>query len=158
MIAGQLQHWRNHPGFARHPVWTEAFEWIERNAAGSGEGFFPLESEGCLVRVMSYPLKGDDEAKWESHRHTIDLQYTIDGAEGIRVHPVGGLEPQGEYIEEKDFQYHEAPAAESAMVKNLAGHFCVLFPQDAHQPQLHLDGYEAVRKLVVKIPVAAVQE
>lgn len=156
MIAGKLENWRKHPGFAESRVWTEAFEWIERNAANSEEGIFPLESPGCFVRVMSYALKTREEANYESHLKTIDLQYTIEGGEGIECHPVDGLKAKGEYLEEKDFQFYETPADSSAFVKNLKGSFCVLFPEDGHQPQRIVNDLREVRKLVVKIPVSQV--
>lgn len=152
MIAGQLKDWRKHPGFAQHNVWTEAFEWIEKHAATSEEGIFPLKSEGCYVRVMSYGLKTREEANFESHLKTIDLQYTIKGGEGIECCPLEQLTPKGDYLEEKDFQFYETPEFGSAFVKNFENHFCVLFPEDGHQPQRFVEGHEEVRKLVVKIP------
>ncbi len=156
MIAGELKNWKTHPGFASHPVWTEAFEWIEKNAAKSEEGIFPLDSEGCKVRVMSYPLKDRETARFENHTHTIDLQFTIEGAEGIEVCPRDWVTPVGEYLAEKDFQFYDAPAETSTLVHNRKGRFCILFPEDIHQPQRLLPGYDHVTKLVVKIPVTAV--
>lgn len=152
MIAGKIENWRKHPGFVDSKVWTEAFEWIEKNAAHSQEGIFPLEAEGCFVRVMSYSLKTREEANYESHLETIDLQFTIEGGEGIECHPVNELTPKGKYLEEKDFQFYETPDFGSAFVKNFVGNFCVLFPEDGHQPQREIEGCTEVKKLVVKIP------
>ena len=156
MIAGGLKNWRKHPGLEDHPVWREAFEWIEKNAETAEEGIFPLSSDGFLVRVMSYGLKGRDEANFESHLRTIDLQYTIRGAEGIETHPVDDLIPRGEYLEEKDFQFYETPDDADGIVYNMKGRFCILFPEDGHQPQRAIAGYTEVRKLVVKIPTRLV--
>jgi biofilm protein TabA len=157
MIAGTIEHWRKHPGLVAHPVWAESFEWIEAKAASSDEGIFPLQSEGCYVRVMSYDLKSRQEANFESHRHTIDLQYTIEYAEGIEVHPVEMLKPCGDYLREKDFQFYETPEAEGSFIYNIKGRFCILFPEDGHQPQRAVTGAKSVRKLVVKIPVSSIR-
>lgn len=156
MITGRLEDWKKVPTFASSSVWSEAFEWIEKHAADSKEGVFPLSHEGCYVRVMSYPLKSREEANYESHRETIDLQYTIAGAEGIECRHISELTTKGKYIAERDFQYYETPESGVAWVKNITGNFCVLFPEDGHQPQRAVAGYEEVRKLVVKIPVARI--
>jgi len=155
MITGHISQWRSHPGFENHPVWREVFEWIEANAAEVEEGFHELESEGCYVRVMSYATKTREAANYESHRHTIDLQYSIEGGEGIEVSLVSSLQPKGKYLEEKDFQYHETPQDFTAYAENREGHFSVLFPEDAHQPQRLIGDFKEVKKLVVKIPVSS---
>lgn len=154
MIADQLENWRRFSFLTGHPIWREAFEWIQEHAATANVGFTNLSQEGFLVRVMTYPLKQRDVARFESHRNHIDLQYTISGAESIEWHPVDDLTPLGDYLPEKDFQYYETPARAAGRVDNREGSFCILFPGDGHMPQGEVPGYTEVRKLVVKIPVA----
>lgn len=156
MITGLLKNWRAVPGLEEHPIWREAFEWIENNAADAEEGITELGEDGYLVRVMSYPLKPRDEAKFESHLRTIDLQFTIKGAEAIEWQPVGDLTAKGEYLAEKDFQFYENPAHAAGRVDNLEGNFCILYPSDGHMPQCEVPGYSEVTKLVVKIPTRLV--
>lgn len=152
MIAALLSEWRGIPGFAAHPVWTRAFEWIEANAASSSEGDYPLNAPGFLVRVMAYPLKTREEARYESHRRTIDVQYTIQGGEGIEITSLSALESLGDYSEEKDVEHFKFPNSAIARVENLAGRFTVLFPGEPHLPQLFTGDHKFVHKLVVKIP------
>jgi YhcH/YjgK/YiaL family protein len=156
MIFDQLKNWKTIPGFMGHPVWEDAFNWIEEHAASAEDGIHLLRSPGCFVRVMEYDLKERGEARYESHRRTIDLQFTIKGAEGIEVIPVDGLICEGDYLEEKDFQFYKLAERGAGRVDNFEGHFCVLFPQDGHMPQLWVPGHMHVRKLVVKIPLVAV--
>jgi biofilm protein TabA len=157
MQADELTNWRSTPLFASSPVWVRAFEWIEAHAATAEEGFhheFP--DKAMFVRVMAYELKDRSEARYENHRSTIDLQYTIAGAEGIEYTPSRLLVPDGEYDPEKDFQFFQSPDFSYGRIDNHQGHFCVLWPSDGHMPQLRVEGFSAVRKLVVKIPVALV--
>jgi YhcH/YjgK/YiaL family protein len=154
MIADHLKNWRKLPGFSKHPVWTEAFEWIEAYAATAELGFHELNAEGAKVRVMEYDLKERGEARYENHKQTIDLQFTIEGAEGIEIHPTEQLIPSGDYLADKDFQFYEPIGKGTHRVDNLKGSFCVLYPQDGHMPQLFVNGHSNVRKLVVKIPIA----
>lgn len=156
MITDELKNWKSIPGMVDHPVWFTAFNWIEDHAASAGLGFHELGIDGVKVRVMEYDLKERDFAKWEAHRKTIDLQYTIEGAEGIEVNPVSCLESKGDYVIEKDAQYFHQVGKARHRVNNVAGNFCILLPQDGHMPQLSVNGYTHVKKLVVKIPVSAV--
>ena len=105
---------------------------------------------------MGYPLKSRDTARYEMHRRTIDIQYTIEGAEGIEVTPVAGLVPLGDYSEAKEVEHFVTPGAGQVRVDNVAGWFTILFPGEPHMPQLQVPGHTSVRKVVIKIPLALV--
>lgn len=156
MITDTLNNWRTFTGLASHLVWKAAFEWIESNAVTAEIGSFDLGVGGAQVRVMEYDLKERGIARYESHLETIDLQYTISGAEGIEVHPVELLEADGDYLSKKDFQFYHPIGKGRHRVDNMTGNFCVLYPQDGHMPQLYVNGFTFVRKLVVKIPLVSV--
>lgn len=156
MITGELNQWQKVSMFKNDPIWTDVFTWLEKNWSNLPLGDQPLPFGGCIVRVMEYGLKSRNEARFESHLHTIDLQITLEGAEGIEWMPVSKLEVQGEYKPEKDFQFYQTPAAVAGRIDNLVGNYCVLFPGDGHMPQLTVDDIDKVKKLVVKIPAAAV--
>ncbi len=156
MHADRLCNWRSTGFFSSSPVWISAFEWIEANADSASEGYHhPFPNNSMFVRVMTYDLKSRSEARYEHHKHTIDLQYTIQGAEGIEYTPLHLLSAQGDYLPEKDFQFFDTPAHGYGRIDNHVGHFCVLWPNDGHMPQLRVKRFSWVRKLVVKIPVAA---
>lgn len=157
MISAKIQNWKSIPGLKAHPVWSAAFEWIEENASTAEEGWHDLEIGGAKVRVMSYPTKTREEAKYEAHRETIDIQYTIEGAEGIEFTTTESLTPKEEYKPEKDAQIFETPEVSEGRVDNVPGRFSIFYPEDAHLPQLNVEGYSEVRKLVVKVPLDAVR-
>lgn len=157
MITSKLSHWQSIPGLKPHPVWSAAFIWIEENAATAEEGWYDLGIGGAKVRVMSYPTKTREEAKYEAHRETIDIQYTIKGAEGIEFTPTENLTPREDYNPEKEVQIFETPETSEGRVDNVPGRFSIFYPEDAHLPQLNVEGVESVRKLVVKVPCSAVQ-
>lgn len=156
MITDTIKNWKTLPGVTAHPVWKAAFEWIEANAETADIGKYDLGVGDAFVRVMEYDLKERGEARYESHLATIDLQYTIKGAEGIEVHAVELLEADGDFLEEKDFQFYSPIGKGRHRVDNVTGNFCILYPQDGHMPQLYVNGFTHVRKLVVKIPVSSV--
>jgi YhcH/YjgK/YiaL family protein len=157
MHAAELANWRSTPLFSSSAVWSSAFEWIETRAATAEAGVhYDFPDKSMFVRVMAYELKDRSEARYENHRSTIDLQYTIAGAEGIEYTPSRMLVPDGEYDRDKDFQFFQTPSRPHGRIDNHAGHFCILWPSDGHMPQLRVEGFSEVRKLVVKIPLSLV--
>ena len=155
MITGLLKSWNNHSLLKGNTVFEEAFEWIIEYSATAELGFHELPVSGCIVRIMEYGLKTREEANYEHHKHLIDLQVTLKGNEGIEWTPLEGLINKGEYLEEKDFQFLETPERGAGFIENREGQFCILFPDDAHQPQRLTEQCDYVRKLVVKIPMRA---
>lgn len=158
MLAAEINEWNTLPFIANHPVWRMAFEWIKNKSAHAMEGQhqdFP--DTRMFARVMEYGLKPREEARYENHRFTVDLQYTISGAEGIEYTPSRLLVPKDEYIENKDFQFFETPKVSYGCVDNHEGHFCVLWPSDGHMPQLQVGNFRLVRKVVIKIPLDLVR-
>ena len=140
-------------------VWSSAFEWIENNAQYKQDGFhYDFSDKSMFARIMTYDLK-TTETKYESHKLSIDLQFTLSGCEGIEYMPTHLLNPVGNYIEDKDFQFYETPNLSKSygMVNNFEGHFCILWPSDGHMPQMKTNNCERVRKLVVKIPIVSVE-
>jgi YhcH/YjgK/YiaL family protein len=156
MIHDILPNWRRIPGFASHPIWRTAFEWLETNASTAAEGYHQLGSEGFFARVMSYATKGRNEARYEMHRNTIDIQYTVMGAEGIELSLPAELTALNDYAEAGDVEHFATPERGSVMLDNRPGRFSVLFAGEPHLPQLILPGATNVRKVVIKVPVRLV--
>ncbi len=134
----------------------KAFEWLENNKNNTEEGIYSLGEDGFYARIMSYSLKSREKARFEAHRHTIDLQYTISGAEMIEIAPTESLQPLNDYDEGADAEHFATPEHPHALVTNAAGFFTVLFPDDAHMPKLQVPGSDFVTKLVIKIPGAMI--
>jgi len=155
MHTDELSNWRSTAFFSSSAVWSSAFQWIEANAGSASEGYhhdFP--DKNMFVRVMNYKLKDRKSAQYENHKRTIDLQYTIMGAEGIEYTPVHLLTARGKYVADNDYQLHDIPTCGYGRIDNFVGHFCILWPNDGHMPQLRVEGFQSVRKLVVKIPLS----
>ncbi len=156
MIYGNVAEWRKVPGLSGHPVWETAFCWLESSGRTADEGIHSLGNDGFFARVMSYATKARGEARYEMHHRTIDLQFSVDGAEAIELAPLNTLKTLGDYSEAKDVEHFVTPVRGSAVVDNLPGWFTVLYPGEPHMPQLNVSGFDRVRKVVVKIPVRLV--
>lgn len=133
--------------------WEEAFEFIKKANSETQEGRYEL-SNGMYVSIESYETKEFDRAIFESHRKYIDIQWTISGAEAIGYSFINDLKVKIPYNEKADILFYENPEAVDYRVANYEGRFTLLFPEDAHMPKLNVQGFEKVKKGVVKIPVS----
>ena len=130
----------------------------------------PLEAgttmleHGVKAVVSSYVTKEVNPKGYEAHRKYADVQFLLEGAEDIRCCPLEFLTPATEYDAEKDCRFYlddlsmhpaswsgEAPSAVSFRLG--AGYFAVVFPDDAHIPQLAVGTPAEVKKIVMKVPV-----
>lgn len=149
MIVGELKNWRDH---LSGDVWQEAFDFLQSLGPDSEDQRVELRGDKMFARVMSYDTRLPDVGTLESHRHYVDVQITLSGPEGIDWFPTDSLSEKQSYNDEKDrWLYHRNEPA-PAHIDNYPGMFVVLYPQDAHMPQLVVNGQqEHITKAVVKI-------
>ena len=90
------------------------------------------------------------EAKLETHRKYIDIQFVISGVDEMGWRPLPSCgKASTPYDAEKDAALFES--APDSWVAVGPGAFAVFFPEDAHAPLIGAG--EPVRKLVVKVRV-----
>ncbi|MFW5883643.1 MAG: YhcH/YjgK/YiaL family protein [Verrucomicrobiota bacterium] len=150
MLYGKLDDLENYAALIAHPIWRRAFTWIQEMPAQPECKIHELDGERLFVNVMRYETVPVEEARFESHRRYIDLQYTIEGGEQIELAHSDSLQPDGAYDAERDLQFY-LPAPATSRVDKQAGWFSIYFPQDAHRPKLADGRHDAIYKLVVKI-------
>jgi YhcH/YjgK/YiaL family protein len=154
MIVGRIEHWRSRlPGM----VWRKVFRALEELSEVSAEGKVAIEGEDLYLNVMSYATRqpDDPEAILESHREYVDVQMVLAGSERIDWFPAESLEIEKPYDAGRDAQFYRRPGAAPASVDVLPGTFVVLFPEDAHMPQLvTAAGHGRVKKVVAKVRLA----
>ncbi|MBN8579317.1 MAG: YhcH/YjgK/YiaL family protein [Anaerolineae bacterium] len=132
-----------------HPKFKQAFDYVNSiDVYSIPVGRHEIDNK-MYVLVQEYTTKLKEQGKWEAHRRYIDLQYVVQGAEGIGYVNIHDLR-QDEYVAEKDF----LPLfGEGQQIELRSGYFVLLFPEDAHMPSMALDQSQPARKIVVKIAV-----
>ena len=151
MILGKIDQPADHASLRRHPVWEEAFAWIERYAAIQPPGIVELRDKLMYVNVHGYETRPREACRYESHRLYVDLQYCISGGELIEWHPLRELAPKDEYDAVKDVVHHHSPAHPGAVLRMGPGSFGIFHADDGHMPKV-ADGFNTrVSKLVIKI-------
>lgn len=138
------------PYYTLHPKFKAAFEYLSQiNIHSIPVGRHEVDGDSIYTLVQEYNTKLKEDGKWEAHRRYIDLQYVVQGAEGMGYANIHHLD-QGEYDASKDF----LPLfGEGDQVSLKSGCFVLLFPEDAHMPGMAIGEPAFVRKIVLKIAV-----
>lgn len=130
-----------------YPLFKIAFDFL-KNCKGKEIGRYDLE-KGVFALVQGYNTKNEKDCKWETHKNYIDLQYVFKGKEDFGVAEEKDLKVSIPYNKEKDVSFFNG---EGTILKMQNNQFVVVFPWDAHKPQMG-DG-SFVEKIVIKIPYA----
>lgn len=134
------------------PTFREAFDFIKSVTVDTEEKKYQLSGE-MFASIESYPTKTHNRAAFESHQKYIDIQFTIKGAEKIGYASIKDLKVNKPYNEKADIIFYESPELFLSEVTNFEGYFTILYPEDAHMPGLLVDGFDHVKKGVVKVPM-----
>ena len=133
------------------PAIDTALDYIARLDASVENGTYLLEN-GVKAIVSESITRVVNEKGFEAHRRFIDVQFALRGVELIRCKPLECVKETIPYNEEKDAaRYADEPGLD-AVIGN--GYFVVVWPDDAHEPLLAVDGQpELVKKVVLKVPM-----
>lgn len=130
------------------PRFALAFDWLRQtDLAAQPLGKYELDGKNVFVAVQEYTTKAAGQGKWEAHRRYIDVQYIVHGTEQICWAQLGRMQ-QGAYDDAKDFL---ALSGTGDFVTLHGGDFMILFPDDAHMPNMAIGEPSTVKKAVVKI-------
>ncbi|QQL50442.1 YhcH/YjgK/YiaL family protein [Mucilaginibacter ginkgonis] len=137
---------------ANPALWQKVFAWLKTTKLDTlYAGKHIIDGDKAYANVTLAPSKAFDDTRWESHRNYIDLQYVISGAEKIGRADIDKATVTMQYDDKRDLANY---TAEGKFYTATPGTFYLFFPQDAHRPSIKVDGYDMVKKLVVKIRVA----
>ena len=134
------------------PILRDSLEWIRNEAETADFRNYELGKPGWYANVHSYQTLPERDCIWENHRHTVDVQYMIAGAECIRWTDVSELGSPTKIIRELDREEFAPPASAKSTVNLETGRFVLFLPGEAHCPKIQLFKQETIRKVVVKIP------
>lgn len=132
-------------------VWDKAVAFLRtHNLDSLPAGKYSIDGDKVFATVTVSPNKEFDHTNWESHRKYIDLQCVISGKEKIGVAALSSATVTKPYDESKDGANY---TAEGKYYIAQPGTFFLFFPTDVHRPNIKVDGYDSVKKIVIKIDV-----
>lgn len=146
-------HWEP---YINSPVFKKSLAWISEQAGSFTDGIHELGEPGWYVNVHGYTTQPQDLCAWENHPATIDIQYMIDGIEGIDLIHVEKLGTPKLYKAESDTQKFGATSEPATQLVLRSGEFVIFLPGEAHRPKVAVPTPSPLKKLVVKVPAALV--
>jgi len=129
--------------------WDKAFAFLrDSDLLSLKPGKYVIDGTIVYATITESPEKTFEQSAWESHRKYIDLQYVIKGKEKMGVAPVDSATVIKPYNESSDGANYTATGQYYIAEP---GTFFLFFPGDAHRPNIKVDGYDVVKKIVIKI-------
>ena len=114
------------------------------------EGHYEID-EKSFVNVDCYETKTHDKCFPEAHKKYIDIQIILSGKERLDFENIKKLTIKDEYNSQRDVMFFDIPQNINTVYLE-QGSFVILYPQDAHRPQMTAsDTCQKVKKAVVKI-------
>lgn len=134
-------------------IWEVVVDFLSSTNWNSLQNGKHLITEDGMVYAFVQEYQTKDDSMMEAHRKYIDIQYVISGREYIYVCPLNECREQTkEYVESSDIEFYKTPSSFRKVLADSSA-YIILFPSDAHQPCMSVDGIKSdIRKIVVKIP------
>lgn len=142
--------------FIHSPILTRSLLWVSGNSRSAVDGIHELGEPGWHANVHGYTTQARELCTWENHTQTIDLQFLIEGTEGIDITPAESLGEPTSFKPESDTQKFAARPEPSTQLVLRAGEFVIFLPGEAHRPKIAVGEPVRLKKLVVKIPAKLV--
>ncbi|GAA4084333.1 YhcH/YjgK/YiaL family protein [Mucilaginibacter panaciglaebae] len=139
---------------ANKKYWDEAFGYITNtNLDTLSTGKHVIDGDNVFATVTNGPTKEMDKTGWEAHHNYLDLHLVISGREKVGVMNAKTAEVTNPYDAAKDVENFNSNTKGDWYVED-PGTLYIFFPQNAHRPGVHVDGYDKVKKMVIKVKMA----
>lgn len=116
------------------------------------DGRYDIDDK-TYVNINTYETKPHESCFPEAHRRYIDIQLLLSGQERLDFANIEEMSVKEEYDEERDVMFFDIPERMNSVYLE-KGNFALLYPHDAHRPQMMTScGRECVKKVVVKLLV-----
>jgi biofilm protein TabA len=135
-------------------LWDAAFLFLKtQDLAALTPGKHPIVGDTVFASVTDAPSRQLEDVKWESHKNYVDLQYIIRGKEMIGVADTStALITQPYTVDVINY------TAKGVYYTTDPDHFFLFFPNNAHRPTIKVEGYDVVKKIVIKIQTAPAEQ
>jgi YhcH/YjgK/YiaL family protein len=153
MIFDQLKN--SHIYFQLGESFEKAFKYLsETDFTNMEPGKYEIDGNNVYAIVQTYNTKPASSGKWEAHKQFADIQYIFSGVEKMGFTSFDKVILIEGYNSEKDCAIYKG---EGNFLNVEEGNMAVFFPTDVHMPSLALHIPKEVKKVVVKVRVAAAE-
>lgn len=110
--------------------------------------------KNSYANIDVYETKNLKDCKFEAHKNYIDIQMLLSGIEELDYTPAKDLIVSEKYDEKRDIMFFENPDRISDSVILEVGKFALIYPHEAHRPQVAFNTkLKTVKKVVIKIHI-----
>ncbi|QHV96846.1 YhcH/YjgK/YiaL family protein [Spirosoma endbachense] len=135
---------------ANKAAWDKAFAFLrDTDFTRLRAGKYPIDDENVYATISEGPPREISPLKWEAHHTYNDIHFVVKGKEKIGVMPVANATVNQEYSATKDIGFYTIDNGNFYVAE--PGNFFIVTTKEAHNPSNKIDGYDGVKKVVVKV-------
>lgn len=127
-------------------------EFLENLTPDTVQGQYKI-NKNVFANVDVYETKPVECCKFEAHEKYIDIQMLLEGNEQLDYICTKGLKISEQYDESRDVMFFENPVKKPDTLQLVPFKFALIYPHEAHRPQMLSGKSQTVKKVVVKILV-----
>lgn len=118
-------------------------------------GVVEIDGRTVFAQILDLTTRPREQQKPEVHRRYLDIQFLAWGEEEIGIAiDRGNNVIQEELLAQRDIIYYQDSENES-FFEMVPGSYAIFFPQDVHRPACNKHRATAIRKIVVKVAISA---
>ncbi|WES70775.1 YhcH/YjgK/YiaL family protein [Superficieibacter sp. HKU1] len=118
-------------------------------------GVKEIDGKDIFAQIIDLTTREAQENKPEVHRRYLDIQFLAWGEEKIGIAiDNGNNEISESLLEQRDIIFYHQSENES-FIEMVPGSYAIFFPQDVHRPGCNKIAATPIRKIVVKVALAA---
>jgi len=130
-------------------LWKKAFQWLkDTDLEAIDPGTYVIEEGNLKAIVSDAPAPEIEKVKWEAHKYFSDIQYIVRGKALMGIAPVSEASVSEAYDPDSDVAFF---TTEGEYFTAEPGTFFIFTPEDAHRPGISIEGFDAVKKVVIKV-------
>ena len=131
-------------------AWDKAFAFLrDTDFSRLRLGKYPIDEDNVFATISEGPPREISDAKWEFHHAYNDIHFVVKGKEKIGIMPVGNLPIAEEFSDAKDIGFYKIDGGDFYVAE--PGLFYIITTKEAHNPSNHVEGYDGVKKVVIKV-------
>ena len=138
-----------------HPEWWDkAFEFLKNeDLVALAPGRYIIVPDHVIAFVADGPAREKEEVNWETHAAFNDLQYIISGKTFMGITSVSNprVSVETPYNDRQDTETYVVEGGD--YYEAGPGTFFIFSPKEIHRPAFKADGYDTVKKILIKIRV-----
>lgn len=134
---------------ANQEWWDKSFEFLRTNDLDTISPGRYIIDEGNATAFVSIGQPNElDEIKWETHDNFTDLQYIVQGKTLMGIAPRTSGTVTEPYDSRRDITFYDV---DGELLEAGPGSFFLFFPTDIHRPAVRVEGYDEVKRVLIKI-------